>query len=141
MVKGRQYLYQLFPTITTINEPINIKKHQKFQQLLIFMETEKPYLDPSLNLNKLATLIGLSRNELSFLINTYNRSHFGYFVNSWRIEMAKKSLLDPSLNHLSIIGIAHKSGFKSKSTFFESFKKHTGMTPSTYIQTKSKSSN
>jgi AraC-like DNA-binding protein len=57
---------------------------------------------------------------------------FSDFVNSYRVEAAKRKLLDPAFRHLSVLGIAEEVGFNSKSSFNSVFKKHTNMTPSRF---------
>ena len=64
---------------------------------------------------------------------------FYNLVNRFRIEQAKKLLLDPKASHLSIEGIAYECGFKSRSTFFKFFKKEVGMTPTAFKVTNSSS--
>ena len=56
--------------------------------------------------------------------------HFSVdFINKYRIEEARKRLLDPRKAHLTILAIAYDVGFSSKSPVFNSaFKKHTQMT-------------
>ena len=51
---------------------------------------------------------------------------------TYRVEEAKKKLLDPAFKHLSVLGIAEEVGFSSKSSFNSVFKKHTGTTPSEF---------
>ena len=136
MVKGKSYLNEISPTINMVRfDPTDFRENPKVVGLISFMENQRPYLDPELDLTKLALKYGTKRHELSVLINRDINIRFNDFVNYWRVETAKKYLLDASLDHLTIIGLGHKSGFKSKSTFFESFKKYTGMTPNTYIET------
>lgn len=135
MVKGKSYLNEISPKINVIRfNPIDLPENSKVTQLISFMENQKPYLDPQLDLGKLAERYGMKKHELSVLINRDINIGFNDFINYWRVETAKKHLLDGSLDHLTIVGLGHKSGFKSKSTFFGSFKKYTGMTPNSYIE-------
>ncbi|MGH9877827.1 MAG: helix-turn-helix domain-containing protein [Nitrososphaerales archaeon] len=48
------------------------------------------------------------------------------------MEEAKKRLLDPAYQHLTILAIAYEVGFSSKSVFNAAFKKHANMTPSQF---------
>ncbi len=135
MVKGKSYLNEISPKINLVRfNPDDFLENPKVGQLISFMEHRKPHLDPQLDLTKLAERYGIKKHELSILINRDINIGFNDFINYWRVETAKKHLLDGSLDHLTIIGLGHKSGFKSKSTFFGSFKKYTGMTPNTYIE-------
>jgi AraC-like DNA-binding protein len=100
--------------------------------LLHIMENNKPFLDCELTLVKLASMMDISLHQLSYLINTGFDDNFYQFINRYRIEETKKMLLDEKSNHLSFQGIALEVGFKSKSVFNATFKKHTGQTPSEY---------
>lgn len=102
------------------------------QKLLKFMETERPYLDEELNLQKLSLLMDISTHQLSQTINQGLSTNFYKFVNAYRIEEVKKKLTDPEFEKYSILGIAFESGFNSKSTFNKIFKEETGMTPSEF---------
>ena len=95
------------------------------------MENEKPYLDPKLTLSKLASMLGISSNHLSQVINQYEKVNFCDFVNKYRIEEFKiQTKKNP---HFNILALALEAGFNSKSAFNHIFKKHTGKTPSQYL--------
>lgn len=97
-----------------------------------FIETEQPYLNPSLSLRLLADQIDIHPNQLSWLINEHLGKNFNEFINQLRVEHFKKIALDPSNSHISLIGLAFESGFNSKTVFNTTFKKETGMTPKQY---------
>ena len=96
------------------------------------MQEEQPYLDADLSLQSLSQLLEIKDRELSELLNGGMKTSFYNYVNQYRLEEVKKRLLDPSKQHLTNYGIAQEAGFSSKSTFFNLFKKHMGMTPGTY---------
>jgi AraC-like DNA-binding protein len=96
------------------------------------MEREQPFTDGELTIQKLAEMLSIPAPHLSQTINERLGKSFPDFINSYRVDQAKKKLLDPSLKHLSILGIAEEVGFNSKSSFNSVFKKHTGMTPSEF---------
>jgi AraC-like DNA-binding protein len=97
-----------------------------------FMISRKPYLDPDLNLVKLAEQFGTSPHRLSYIINAgFNRNFFN-FTNSYRVDEAKALLLSHKMEQYSVLGIAFESGFNSKTSFNNTFKKITGLTPSEF---------
>ncbi|PKF75745.1 helix-turn-helix domain-containing protein [Chryseobacterium sp. PMSZPI] len=102
------------------------------QKLLEFMETDRPYLDEELSLQKLSVLMDVSTHQLSQAINQGLNTNFYKFVNAYRIEEVRKKLKNPGYEKYSILGIAFESGFNSKSTFNKIFKEETGMTPSEF---------
>jgi AraC-like DNA-binding protein len=102
------------------------------ERLLRFMETEKPYTDSELTLQKLAEKLAIPARHLSRIINERFNQNFADFINSYRVEEAKKRLLDLSKKHYSVLAIAEEVGFSSKSSFNLVFKKHTHMTPSEF---------
>jgi AraC-like DNA-binding protein len=108
------------------------RSEQYLKRLLALMETEKPYTDGDLTLPALATRLSVSPHHLSQIINERLNQTFTDFVNSYRVEEAKRRLLDPAFKHYSVLGIAEEVGFNSKSSFNSVFKKHTNMTPSEF---------
>jgi len=114
------------------SKALSEKTELYYQSLIQLMETEKPYLNQDLNLKILALQLNLSGGYLSQIINQYEQKNFFDFVNSYRVKTVKEKMTDASLDHLSLLGIAFESGFKSKSTFNLSFKKLTGQTPTQF---------
>ena len=105
----------------------------RIARLRSFMEQEKAYLNPDLTLTELAQQTGMNTAQLSFVINNGLGKNFNDFINQYRVEAVKSSLQDPSLAHLSLLGVAFECGFNSKTTFNRAFKKLTGNAPSGYL--------
>ncbi|MGX1928314.1 helix-turn-helix domain-containing protein [Flagellimonas sp. 2504JD4-2] len=101
------------------------------EELTRQMHQEKLYANPDLNIGDLARLMDLSSKEISQTINQTFNQHFFDFVNSYRIEEAKKLLSDSSTN-LTVQEVMYDVGFSSKSSFNTIFKKKTGLTPSDF---------
>lgn len=110
--------------------PDQIEKH--VGRLLAMMEQEKPFRAGDLTIKTLAEKLGLPTAQLSALINERLAENFVDFVNRYRIEEAKRLLLDGSKRHYSILAIAEEVGFNSKSAFNAAFRKYTGSTPSDF---------
>ncbi|HEY3026570.1 MAG TPA: helix-turn-helix domain-containing protein, partial [Pyrinomonadaceae bacterium] len=102
------------------------------KRLLDLMEKERPYTDGDLTLQKLAKTLAISPHHLSQMINEQLNQNFFDFINLYRIEEAKRMLVDPTRKHYSILAISEAVGFNSKSAFNAAFKKHTHMTPSEF---------
>ncbi len=101
-------------------------------KLLQVMENEKPFLDGDLTLQKLAERLSIPAQHLSQVINERLDQTFSDFINAYRVEEAKKRLLDPKTQHYTVLAIAEEVGFSSKSSFNAVFKKHTNTTPSEF---------
>lgn len=97
-----------------------------------FMESKKIYIKNDLTLNELAERLAVPAHHLSQIINDRLQQNFYDFVNHYRVEEAKKRLIDPRCRHLTILAIAYEVGFSSKSVFNAAFKKHANMTPSQF---------
>jgi AraC-like DNA-binding protein len=102
------------------------------KQLEIVMENEKPFLSPNLSLNELAGQLSISPRYLSDLINRSFKQNFFDFINTYRIEEAKKMLSFDDSRTRTVLEILYDSGFNSKSAFHVAFKKNTGITPTEY---------
>lgn len=60
-----------------------------------------------------------------------NKNFFDY-INSYRIENAKRLLKSGKFNTLSVEGIGYDCGFNTKATFYATFKKTTGFSPAEF---------
>ena len=133
------------PTVPPDNyrEAIGTKNGNRFpelkQKLLHFMETNKPYLKSDLKISELADSLSVPCHLLSQLINDEFLVNFYDFINKYRVEDAKKLLIEDNRNY-KILGIAYEVGFNSKATFNRVFKKFTDLTPSEFKEKFSPSS-
>lgn len=103
------------------------------QQLIDFMEKQKPYLNPELSLPALAQELDQPRNQLSSVINQVHQKNFYEFVNEYRVDEVKQLMTDPANKHLKLISLAYDAGFNSKASFNRIFKQMTNLTPSQYV--------
>lgn len=116
-------------------EPENQKdkiKPELIEQVGRYMEAEKPFLTPALTLEKLAGQMRLQPRLLSNIINRHFDCNFFEFINSYRVEEAKRMLADQKHSDKTMLDIMLDVGFNSKATFNTLFKKKVGMTPSEY---------
>jgi len=111
----------------------NTLKSEKFGDMLYeFMVKNKPYLNNELTIQDLADQVGVTTQEISSYLNKDLGVNFFNYINTFRINEAKRRLVDPKYDNETLLGIAFDSGFNSKTSFNTLFKKETGMTPSEY---------
>jgi AraC-like DNA-binding protein len=96
------------------------------------VKEQKIFLDSDISLSLLSQNLGIPLHYLSQLINEKLGMSFYDYINSNRIEEAKKLLVDPKHNNLTIASIGFEVGFNSLSAFNTAFKKFTKSTPSQY---------
>ncbi|SMO65611.1 helix-turn-helix domain-containing protein [Gracilimonas mengyeensis] len=104
---------------------------EKLDQL---MQKDARYLDTGLSLRTLADEAGLHPNKLSWMLNDQVGVSFNDYVNNFRLECFKQKALDPANKNFTLLGLAFESGFNSKSTFNDYFKKKTGITPRKWLK-------
>lgn len=84
------------------------------------------YRQNDLSLDTLATTLGISRQQMSELLNVHLKTGFYSLVNEHRINDAKAALAN---SEASVLDIAFAAGFNSKNAFYRAFKVATGITP------------
>jgi AraC-like DNA-binding protein len=102
---------------------------KKLQDLL---SKEKMYCNPDFSLPMLAQELGVSVHALSQIINEGLGKNFFEMAASYRVEEAKRLLIDQP--NIKVEEIAEQVGYMSKSSFNTAFKKITGQTPSEFRQ-------
>jgi len=98
-------------------------------KLMEVIQVDELYLDSELTLPQLAEAADLTPHQASQVLNGPMNQNFFSFVNNYRIDLAKRMLLDPDHRAMPIVDLAIEVGFKSKSSFYDAFKRTTEMTP------------
>ena len=115
------------------NEDSNEQKlYLLFTEIQQLMEEEKFYLKPGITISDVSTALGTNDKYISLSVNKYARMNFNHYINTLRVQEAKKLLLEPSRNN-SIQDIAMVCGFGNASSFIRVFKQTTGLTPAYYV--------
>ena len=97
------------------------------------IEVERAYLDPTLSFDTFVQRMGASEREVRALINhRLGHNHFRAFLNTHRVEEARRLLASPSRAGEKLIAIALDSGFASLASFNRAFRAIEGRTPSDY---------
>jgi len=96
--------------------------------LISLLKDQQLYTQSDLRITDLAQKLGSNRAYVSRIINQQLDTNFSDLINSYRLEHAKKLLLD-SRYPVSMEEIAESSGFPSQSTFYRVFKQELDMSP------------
>jgi AraC-like DNA-binding protein len=100
--------------------------------ILDYTTKNESYKDHNITLAQLAKQLKMTPHMLSQVINDQLNYNFNDFINSHRIEGAKKMLKDEAMSNFTIASIAYECGFNTLSAFNVAFKKFTGITPSQF---------
>ena len=111
---------------------IDLTENKHIDQLVYLINTKKIHHNPLLNREIVAKNLGISSGYLSQVIKPTKYKNLTSLINYYRIEDVKEMLLHPDFSNYSLLSIGLEVGFNSKATFYNSFKKNTGMTPNEY---------
>ncbi len=126
--------------LETIRLPAENKKIPTEQALVILnklelhLQSQKSFLNPTLNIDTLAEEVGIAVQDISSALNHHLGRHFFDFINGYRIKTACEMLASSDHSEKTILEISLESGFNSKSSFNTAFKKQMQITPSEYRQ-------
>jgi AraC-like DNA-binding protein len=98
-----------------------------------YFQRQQPYLDPELDLQRVAKECGYSRNQISYLLNQMLGQSFYRYVNQARLQHLLAALGDAT-PPVRIDELAFAAGFNSLSAFYSCFRQHTGQSPKAYVK-------
>ena len=110
------------------------KAQGMFNNLLAYMEEEKPYLNAKLSISDVAKHLECNETELSQLLNNHMHINFANFVNTYRVNEIKSRMTQENLSKYTLKALSEQCGLNSKTTFHRVFKNVTGMTPLEYCK-------
>jgi len=127
---------------TNIVAEVQLPQDEPFYELVdkinAYLKKEEPYVNPDFTINELAVALKVPVHHLSYCLNTLMNVKFTSLRTQLRIQYASKLLDSGQADELSMDGIGKKSGFSTRSNFYNAFKTETGMTPSEYLERKNK---
>lgn len=108
------------------------KENVYYEKLEKLCSYQKIYRDSSLDRNTVADMLSISPSYVSQIINSITGDNFSTYINRYRVEDVKILILDKEFDNYSLLAIGLECGFSSKTTFYNAFKKFTGVTPNAY---------
>ena len=90
------------------------------------MKNVAPYRNENLTLKRLAQMLGVDPLHLTYQLHRHSATNFRTYINGWRLEAVSRDLIRHQES--SILEIAFRNGFNSKSSFNTLFYKKFGMT-------------
>ncbi|MEL6918929.1 MAG: helix-turn-helix transcriptional regulator [Bacteroidota bacterium] len=104
----------------------------RFDHIKQLMKENEYFRNPDFNRESLASVLGLSASSITRILKEEGQIGFNDFVNRHRIALAKNMLKDERFDIFSLEAIGKEVGFKSRSTFYETFKKEVGISPGAF---------
>lgn len=105
----------------------NIDHQDALSKLQRLMEEQELFRQPELNLSMLAAELKLSKHQVSELINTQIGKGLSRYIREYRVEAAKRMLMNEP--GASVLSIGLSAGFTSQSNFYQAFSEIVGMSP------------
>lgn len=102
------------------------------QRVLQFMEEHKPYVDLVFTLEMLAKSMDVPKHHLYYCFQNILKTKFTRLRTTYRVEHAKKLLVEADLTRTTINILGKESGFASTSAFYTTFKTEAGCSPGEY---------
>ena len=118
--------------VCDIPEKGDKKSNIIYKSISEIMNNEQLFTNPELSVDMVSKIISSNSKYVSRAIKEKTGMNFNSYINTHRIEEAKKILLNPVQKSWSLDAVAEKCGFNNPTTFYISFKKYTGLTPATY---------
>lgn len=116
------------------NFDLSIEEEEQTWFLINHYLAGHPYIQQQFNLQVMSKAIQVNSSVVSALIRKKYEKSFVEFRNDLRVGYAKL-LIEQHLHKTQTLeSIGRMSGFASRTTFFNAFKKSTGMNPSQYAE-------
>ena len=100
------------------------------KRIISKMENEKVFLRKGLTISELAKELQSNKTYISLILNRRRGVSFSIFVNSYRVDYAKRLMKENPA--MLISEVADAAGFTDESSFFRNFKQITGQTPAAW---------
>lgn len=109
------------------SEAVTKGDEQLMQRICHLMDEKQLYLQQGLKVSDIASALGINSRYISDCVKAVRGCSLTQFVNEYRVEHAKRLLLERPEMKISTVAI--ESGFTNDKAMTRYFKEQTGMTP------------
>lgn len=136
LLDKQKQIARLQPAVCNNHKPEKVSQEQetvvnKMEAMLI---EQKVYLDSSISLSAFADMLDTNTSKLSAFINSHYGKNFNALINEYRINEVLRCFGEKQQDKYTMEAIAEKVGFGNRVTFYSTFKKVTGVTPTFYLK-------
>ena len=111
-------------------EKVVLNTEALYQRIAEIMEANKPYLNPTFDIQYLAEEVNSSRSQVSSCINTVTGKPFRVWLSEYRLSLFDRKLRENPGQ--SVDTLFQACGYKEQSTFRRQFKAAYGVTAGEY---------
>ena len=105
---------------------------EQLKTLKELIQKSEIYRKYNASINDVVSLSELSKETIEACFENSDKISFHHYLNILRVEDFKQQLKNSENNAFTMVSIAEKCGFSSKTSFYREFKSITNMTPSEY---------
>lgn len=116
------------------NDEIASKEYNLAITIITEIKEKQLYKNTEFSMDLASKHFSIPSHHISFIINNHIEKSFPDIICEMRIDHAIQLLRDISNKKYTMEAIGNISGFNSRSNFYVSFKKNTGITPKEYLQ-------
>ncbi len=103
------------------------------EKIKTYLQNEKPYLNPDFSISTIVLRMEIPQTHVSYCINALMNTTFYQLRSKLRVAYATSLLQSDTKRKFTIEAIGEKSGFKTRSNFYSTFKEVTGITPTVFM--------
>lgn len=121
------------PALQT-NEADEDPFHQLGERIRTLMEKKKPFLQVEFSVEDLARMLEVPKHHVQYCLRNVLQTRFIPLRTAYRIEHAKKMLMETEVSTTTLESIGAECGFSSRSNFYKIFKAEVGCTPGEFVE-------
>lgn len=104
-------------------------------RMRVYLETERAFTNAELKRTDLAKVLHVPAVKLSYVFSMYLKENYYEYINRYRLDAFKQLIDEGAYKRFTLTSLSEQCGFK-KSSFFSTFRKVEGMTPTEYLKRK-----
>jgi len=123
-----------FKTISNQDKEIENPEFHLANTIILEIKEKKLYSNSEFSVSMASEYFSIPNHHISYILNNHIKKSFPDIISEMRIDHAIQLLKDNNSKKYTMEAIGNIAGFNSRTTFYVSFKKITGISPNEYLQ-------